>query len=343
MHPLFTSRRMLAYFGLWTIVLVGVAAAASRASATNWTRAAVALAAACLLEAFMCLSPWYMLRNRAGRSSTQIATQILATAIAAGAFFGAVARIIDEQLDPLLPLLTGLGALLYVLSAGLHLAAISAAQQADAERRASEARSLARESELEALKFQLNPHFLFNSLHSIAALATQDGPRAREMCIRLSEFLRTTLTLNGRESTPLGEELELARQYLDIERIRFGARLQVREEIDDSATCCMVPALLLQPLVENAVKHGVAGLSEGGEIRVAAAREGSDVTLRIENAFDPEWPAPRGAGLGLNHVRRRLEARYSGAASLDAAAVGSLYRVELRLPCESSNTSISRA
>jgi LytS/YehU family sensor histidine kinase len=105
----------------------------------------------------------------------------------------------------------------------------------------------------------------------------------------------------------------------------------------------MAPALLLQPLVENAVKHGIAGLSEGGEIRLSASRDGAGVVLRIENAFDPEWPAPRGSGLGLNHVRRRLEARYAGAASLDAGADGSVYRVELRLPCDSSNTSSSRA
>lgn len=342
MHPLLHSRRALLYVLLWVWILALVVWAITRATGLDWHRAALALAPACGLEAFICLSPWYMLRGKE-RPLARTGLSVLMAATVAGLLFAGAARIVDAQLDSLMPLLTGLGALLYVLSAGIHFALISASRQADAERRASEARSLARESELQALKFQLNPHFLFNSLHSIAALATQDGVRAREMCIGLSEFLRATLTLDGRDSTPLGEELELARRYLDIERIRFGARLQVREEIDADCAGCQVPALLLQPLIENAVKHGVAGLAEGGEIHLAATRDGAGVRLRIENAFDPEWPAPRGSGLGLNHVRRRLQARYGGAASLDAVADGAVYRVELRLPCESPNISSNRA
>jgi two-component system sensor histidine kinase AlgZ len=342
MHPLLNSRRGPLYLGLWILILALAVWAIARATGLDWHRAALALAPACGLEAFICLSPWYMVQGKKSLTP-QVALNVLVASAVAGVCFAGLARIVDSQLDSLLPLLAGMGATLYLLSAGLHFGLISEMRQADAERRATEARSLARESELQALKFQLNPHFLFNSLHSIAALATQDGARAREMCIGLSEFLRATLTLDGRDSTPLGEELELTRRYLDIERIRFGARLQVREEIDADCGDCLVPALLLQPLIENAVKHGVAGLSEGGEIHLTAARDGAGVRLRVENAFDPEWPQPRGSGLGLNHVRRRLQARYGGAASLDAIAEGAVYRVELRLPCESPNTSSSRA
>ena len=344
MHPLLISRRALAYFALWSIICGSLFGALPHAAGLDWRLAIPALAAACTVAAFMCLSPWYMFRQRSLSSSfAQTAGTALVAALIAGGFFAGVARIIDPQLQPFFGLLTGAGVLFYLLSAGIHLTVFSASRQAEAERRASEARTLARESELQALKFQLNPHFLFNSLHSIAALATQDGARARDMCIRLSDFLRTTLTLDGRELTPLGEELALARQYLEIERIRFGARLQVKEDIDSDCAQCMIPALLLQPLIENAVKHGVAGLAEGGEIHLAATRIATGLDICIENAFDPEWPAPRGAGLGLNHVRRRLNARYAGAATLDAAATEGHYRVELRLPCESSNTSSSLA
>jgi LytS/YehU family sensor histidine kinase len=249
----------------------------------------------------------------------------------------------DQILAPHLPILGGMGMLLYLLSAGLHYAALAVQQSHDAERRAAEARTLAREAELHALKMQINPHFLFNSLHSISALCTQDGARAREMCLRLSDFLRRSLGLADRESIPLSEELSLARSYLEVEQVRFGDRLRVEEQIDSGCQDCAVPALVLQPLVENAVKHGIAGLVEGGSIRLTVSGAGAEVTILVENAFDPDMPAPRKSGLGLAQVRRRLQVRYGDAASFDAGASGGLYRVLLRFPCESPITSISRA
>jgi LytS/YehU family sensor histidine kinase len=245
--------------------------------------------------------------------------------------------------DGRLPLLFGMGVLLYLLSTGLHYAALGSVEQRDAERRAAEARMLARESELQALRFQLNPHFLFNSLHSIAALATLDGGRAREMCVRLADFLRSSLALGERECISLREELAMARSYLDVEHVRFGTRLRIEEDIENTCQDCLVPALLLQPLVENAVKHGIAGLVEGGAIRLAVSRRGGAVAIEIENAFDAENPEPRSSGLGLGHVRRRLQVRYGDEARFDAGPAGGLYRVELLLPCESPIASSSRA
>jgi len=124
--------------------------------------------------------------------------------------------------------------------------------------------ALARESQLQALKFQLNPHFLFNSLHSIARAGHARWSAApREMCIRLSDFLRSSLSLGDRERHPSeGQSWRSARSYLEVERVRFGARLQVEESVDSACGRCLAPALLLQPLVENAVKHGVAGMVE---------------------------------------------------------------------------------
>jgi LytS/YehU family sensor histidine kinase len=248
-----------------------------------------------------------------------------------------------ERPAPQLALLFGMGVLLYLLSAGLHYTALAVETSRAAERRAAEARTLAREAELQALRAQINPHFLFNSLHSIAALATMDGARAREMCVRLSGFLRGTLGLAGRESIPLREELALARAYLEVEQVRFGQRLRVEEEIEPACEDCAVPALLLQPLVENAVKHGIAGLVEGGSIRLAARRSGASVSITVENAFDPETPAPHNLGMGLAHVRRRLQVRYGEDAAFQAGPSDGVYRVVLRLPCESPMASSSRA
>jgi LytS/YehU family sensor histidine kinase len=202
---------------------------------------------------------------------------------------------------------------------------------------------MAREAELKALRDQINPHFLFNSLNSIAALATADGDRARQMCIRLSDFLRTSLALGDRENIPLPEELALARRYLDVEQVRFGERLRVSEEIGPGCEECGMPALLLQPLMENAVKHGVAGMIDGGTVRLAVSRAGDMVVIEVENAFDEDSEPAARLGIGLAHVRRRLEVRYGERARFSAAAKDGVYRVELRFPCESPMASRSRA
>jgi len=242
-----------------------------------------------------------------------------------------------------LDLLFGAGILLYLLSAGLHYAALAGEASREATLRMAEAHALARDAELYALRMQVNPHFLFNSLHSIAALATVDGARAREMCIRLSDFLRSSLGLGERDSVPLNEELALARSYLDVEQVRFGARLKFSEEIQECCRECAVPVLLLQPLVENAVKHGIAGLVEGGAIRLKVGMVDERVCVLVENAFDPEAPAPDRLGVGLRQVRRRLDLRYGESASMVASGSEGVYRVELRFPCEPSMASSRRA
>ena len=130
------------------------------------------------------------------------------------------------------------------------------------------------------------------------------------MCIKLSDFLRTTLKLGEKQSITLADELALAKAYLEVEQVRFGARLRV--EIDADADCdqCVVPSLVLQPLVENAVKHGIAGLVDGGTIRLEAHCSDGLLQLKIENEFDPESPASSRHGLGLRNVRDRLRALY---------------------------------
>jgi len=274
---------------------------------------------------------------------TLVAAAVVAGLLLAGAAWFMAGVLGTPLASGQVPLWMGAGALLYLLSVGLHYAALGVMASRDAERQAAEARTLAREAQLQALKFQLNPHFLFNSLHSIAALTTLDSVRAREMCVRLSDFLRSSLGLGEREVIPLREELALARNYLDVEQVRFGDRLRVETEIEDLCEECGIPALLLQPLVENAVKHGVAGMVEPGSIRLTARRCQGAVEVTVENAFDPEAAPPERLGMGLTHVRRRLEVRYSGAATVEAGAADGIYRVVLRLPCEPSIASSNRA
>jgi LytS/YehU family sensor histidine kinase len=154
--------------------------------------------------------------------------------------------------------------------------------------------------------------------------------------VLLSDFLRKTLGVGDRASIPLEEELSLARCFLAVEQVRFGPRLAIEESIERGSEQYLVPPLLLQPLVENAVSHGIAGLPEGGSIRLEAKRENDDLAILVENAFDAESPSPRRNGLGLANVRKRLAARYGDRARIEIRAEGGRYRVGLRLPVETA-------
>jgi two-component system sensor histidine kinase AlgZ len=223
--------------------------------------------------------------------------------------------------------------LLYLLSVALHYVLLSVESSKESETREHEARTLAREAEIKALKAQINPHFLFNSLNSIAALATVDGVRARDMCIKLSDFLRNTLSLGERQSISFGDELALAQAYLAVEQVRFGARLRIELKTDSGCDDCTVPPLFLQPLVENAVKHGIAGLVDGGTIRLEAHCEEGWLQVTIQNEFDPEAPAAQRHGLGLQNVRNRLRAVYENQARIDTVVTGNVFVVAVDLPC----------
>ncbi len=282
-----------------------------------------------LIYAFLGLAAWYPCRSlplERGRTPLLIAMHAgaaLATS-AVWVFLGAaLSRLLSlfplfaglsERYGPQVPALFAAGMLLYLLSVALHYVLLSFEASREAERREAELRILAREAELKALKAQVQPHFLFNSLNSIHALVSSDPARAREMCLGLADFLRRSLAVGERRSIRVGEELSLARSYLDVERVRFGRRLAVEEEIEAGGEECLIPPLLLQPLVENAVVHGIATLVEGGVVRLEARRAGHRLRIVVENPFDPEAPArPRG-GLGLRIVRQRLEALYGSEA-----------------------------
>jgi len=340
MHPILTSRRLLLYLLAWVPAGALLTYLTWAGGGFRLGQAAAVVAPACLVYAFACLSPWYLCRSRpfSAAALRDLAITVGAAAAAGGFLLGGIAWVVAAELKidatGHLPLWFGVGALLYLLSTGLHYAALAAEQSRAAEARTAEARALAREAELQALRLQIHPHFLFNSLHSIAALASVDGARAREMCIRLSDFLRISLSLGSRPTIPLGEELDLARNYLELERVRFSDRLRVEIDIEAGCEDCAVPALLLQPLVENAVKHGIAGLVEGGTIRLEARRDGQGAVIGVSNPFDAEAPSPERLGVGLAQVRRRLEVRYGAGARLDTGTAEGVYRVVVRLPCE---------
>jgi LytS/YehU family sensor histidine kinase len=221
-----------------------------------------------------------------------------------------------------------------LLSVAFHYVLLAIEESRQAEARALQAGILAREAELKALKAQVNPHFLFNSLNSISALTSVDPARARDMCVLLADFLRMTLGLGEKTSISLGEELSLLRSYLAIEKVRFGARLKMAEDIAEESKTCLVPPLLLQPLIENAVTHGIAHLPDGGSIRLGAQSANGRLSIVVENSFDAEASPRRARGMGLENVRQRLEARYGREANVSVSAEGERFRVSLSLPAE---------
>lgn len=222
----------------------------------------------------------------------------------------------------------------YLLSVAVNYALLAQKESQNAQARLIESSVRAREAELSALRAQINPHFLYNSLNSISALTSIDPARAREMCVALADFLRLTLGMSEKTVIPLREELSLLEKYCAIEKVRFGERLTLEKEVTEEAQGCMLPPLLLQPLFENAVVHGIAQMPEGGWIRLRAARHGDQVSLTVENSWDPEAGSSRKNGVGLKNVQRRLEARYGDGAKLQASAEDAVFRVRLQFPVE---------
>lgn len=228
-----------------------------------------------------------------------------------------------------------LGFAYYLLGVAFHYALIAQEASLEAQQRALESSVRARDAELSALKAQINPHFLYNSLNSISALTSIDPGRAREMCVLLADFLRMTLGLGEKPLIPLQEELDLLDRYCAIEKVRFGDRLQIRKDILEGAAACLIPPLLLQPLFENAVVHGISQLPEGGYVSLKADRNQNRVSLIVENSWDPEAVSARKKnGVGLKNVQRRLAARYGKDAHIDVKAEEHSFRVSVSIPAE---------
>jgi LytS/YehU family sensor histidine kinase len=239
----------------------------------------------------------------------------------------------DAAFPALRALIFGFGVLLYLLSLAVSYLLGAFEHARETERRGLEVRVLAREAELRSLRAQVDPHFLFNSLHSISALTTSDPAGARRMCVLLAEFLRDSLVLGSELRITIGRELRLAERFLEIERVRFGDRLRVEVSAAEDETC-LVPPLLLQPIVENAVTHGVAHAIEGGVIRIALSSTAGSLTAVVENPCDADRPRDTGIGLGLANVRARLRALYGDDARLTTTEAAGTWRVEIVLPAE---------
>jgi sensor histidine kinase YesM len=346
MHPILArTERLALYLGSWIIlsILLGTVLVLQGSS---WVHALVFLVPTSIVYGFVCLSAWYVCRGTplAANTGARVLTSASVAAIVASGFWTGITLLWIDILSSFptlgsaivlyrqqLPLLFASGVLLYLLAVAIHYLFLAFENAREAERRRLRAELLARDAELRALRAQIDPHFLYNSLNSINALTGSDPAGARRMCVLLGDFLRNTLNVGARERIPLADELLLTDGFLSIEQVRFGDRLQVERSIDPAASRCLVPPLVLQPLMENAIAHGIARTLEGGVIRLDVSRNNGRLSIAIQNPRDPDTP-PNTGGVGLENVRRRLETMFGNGARMETRQDPGWFRVELSLP-----------
>ena len=349
MNPILGERRrLLLYLLAWGLIGGGLALLLWVWLSVPWTAALLFGVPLGILGAPMSLSAGYLCQAMPlDRTPViRIASTSSVVAIVTAAVWAALAQGWTSVIAPLgldfgdaptgavASLFVGVGTLGYLLSVTVHYLLQGFEESAEAGQRLLRSEIAAREAELRALRAQLDPHFLFNSLNSISGLIGSDPDRARLMCQLLGDFLRDSLRLGGASRISLGREVALAEQYLNIEQVRFGSRLTVRTSVAPDVTEAAVPPLILQPLVENAVGHGIASMVEGGAIELSVTRAGDLAVVLVANPRDVDAGRRRGTGFGQNIVRRRLAAAFGKRSALAVEASADGYRVTVTMPVE---------
>lgn len=202
--------------------------------------------------------------------------------------------------------------------------------------RETELKNLVTESELRSLKFQINPHFIFNSLNSLSALTEIDPKKARRMIIKLADFLRYTLANNDRQKNTLNEELKNIKLYLDIEKIRFEDKFEYEEELQEECGKTEIPSMILQPLFENAIKHAVYETLDKVIIKLVCNKQDDFLKIQLSNNFEGE-SHKKGAGVGLKNIRDRLSLIYHQDNLMDVKKENGKFIVNIFIPLQNTS------
>lgn len=224
------------------------------------------------------------------------------------------------------------GAILYALLVSIYYLNLYRQSNREKELRADELKNQMRSAQLNALKSQINPHFLFNSLNSIASLTLSNPEKAHAMVIALSDFMRYSLRKTQNDTVTLETELRNIELYLQIEKIRFGDRLVYHFDIEQMCYKLPIPNLILQPIMENAIKFGVYEASEPVEIQMEVKKSDLGMVVIVRNDFDPESMPPCGEGVGLMNVKDRLRLLYGSNSLLSVSRNASRFIVTLTIP-----------
>ncbi len=345
-HPVFLNRNTtFVYFGLWTL-LAGVHFAVYYYIYRFPVE--ISVVDSLVYNSLFCLiglGMWFIIRyTMPDRNNvwnvvlSHLAFLTLTLAVWNGLAFTLLSllfgsnKVYSDMLSVSLPNRAFIGVIFYVLIGAAYYLYIYNRNIEEKIKVESRLREVLKETELNMLKSQINPHFLFNSLNSISSLTITNPEKAREMVIKLSEFLRYSVSSNTNSFTTLEQELSNIRRYLDIEKVRFGEKLQFGFALSEECMKRKVPAMLLQPLFENAIKHGVYESTEQVRIDMDCDCRGEYLEIVIVNDFDPTARPRKGSGIGLNNIRERLRLLYKNDKLLQTNVEGTRFTVFLTLP-----------
>ncbi len=240
---------------------------------------------------------------------------------------------VEVVLRQTLPLRFGIGFLMLGWMAMFSFLWFNREEQEEQDRRRYDAEKLARDAELYKLRQQLQPHFLFNSLNSINALIGSRPEEARKMVLKLSDFLRGTLKKEDEHWVSLTDELQHLQLYLDIEKVRFGHRLSTEVQSEEECDACQLPPMLLQPIVENAIKFGLYDTIDDVVITIQAQKQDQLLVITVQNPFDAQTAKPRqGTGFGLSGVQRRLYLLYARTDLVEIRPEGERFTTIIKIP-----------
>ena len=353
MHPILADARKLLWYELaWLLAGVGLASLLRLTEQAEWTGALEFALPLCVVWSFDALSSYYICRSQPYSQRRWPVTLSLfggASLLSAlvwlglGETWNLLGRWMSHDNKPFVVMNSAgwvmyfaAGFALYLLSLLAHDVLVAFESVQAAARREAESRVLARDAELQMLRTQINPHFLFNSLNSISALTGFDPAAAREMTVDLAQFFRRTLALAERERITLGEEVVLCEHFLAIEKRRFGAKLNAELRISPAAAECLLPPMTLQPLLENAIKHGIRQVDGGGTIAVDALVRDGWMHIAVVNPVARDDVPASGHGVGLRNIRERLAVLYGPRARIAWQRSETQFAIEINLPAETA-------
>ncbi len=345
-HPVFqNTKAIIIYFGIW-IILAGIQFIILYFQYHFPIEIAMADSLVFnLLFAVICLPVWFVVRyttptskNRFNVVFNHITSLVLIIVIWFGGGYSILSLMFQDQtvyndfLSISIPVRLISGLLLYILVGLTFYLLIYNYNLQEKLKMEARLNTLLKETELNMLKSQINPHFLFNSLNSISSLTVSNPEKARDMVIKLSDFLRYSVSSGADSMTPLSIEFENIKRYLEIEKIRFGEKLVYELQVGDNCLDQQIPVMLLQPLYENAVKHGVYESTNQVRIETECRVEPGYTEINIVNDFDPDAIPRIGAGVGLNNISERLRLTYLRNDLLKTWKDGNRFYVRLRIP-----------
>lgn len=357
MYPLFrTPNRVIAMLVGWALFSAGVAALVSGVTGIALGPSLILFAPTYFLWLLFLIPNYYLCRSLPldkGAWTTVVGTQTLILLFTGlvWALLGRGYALILEGLSESVPWLDlysqGLFTNLVIFTGEyeffvlLHYLLIALQRGRDLEQVALQQELLTSKAELRAIRATIHPHFLFNALNVLANIAGSEPAQAQHFCLRLADFLRYSVTYGDRPTATLGAELEHVRNYLSIERERFGDRLSTEIQADDDLLEIAVPSLMLFPLVENAIKHGIDSCIEGGCLELRAGAGDGRLQIEISNPVDELGHQRQGTGIGLISLRQRLKNRYGDGATLQTCREDDRFIARICLPLQKAATTVN--